>query len=155
MTNVQVVELAGLRETTISHLLDESLLQGFRMIDRLLQDYNSAANRFDQSGEALFAATASDRVVGIGGLNRDPYFAGSKVGRVRHLYVESAWRRQGVGRLLVNQIIAEARNHYQLLTLRTDTAAADRFYHQLGFCPSSNWEHSTHHLQLTPSAYFP
>ncbi|MBE9168763.1 hypothetical protein IQ238_15020 [Pleurocapsales cyanobacterium LEGE 06147] len=37
-------------------------------------------------------------VVGIGRLNRDPHSKNPKVGRLRHLYVESVWRRHGVGR---------------------------------------------------------
>jgi predicted GNAT family acetyltransferase len=54
-----------------------------------------------------------------------------------------------VGRLLVDRLIYEASQHYQLLTLRTDTPAADRFYQKLGFKTQGNWQHTTHHLQLS------
>jgi ribosomal protein S18 acetylase RimI-like enzyme len=95
-----------------------------------------------------------DVVIGIGGLNRDPYFNDPKIGRLRHLYIESAFRRRGVGRLLVSQIIHESSQHYQLLTLRTDTTAADKFYQKLGFKTQPNWEHTTHHLQLNETKYY-
>jgi GNAT superfamily N-acetyltransferase len=93
-------------------------------------------------------------VVGIGGLNRDPYFNDSKVGRLRHLYVESVWRRHGIGRLLATQLIHEANQHYQLLTLRTDTSAADEFYQELGFKTYPIWKNTTHHIQLSETAYY-
>jgi GNAT superfamily N-acetyltransferase len=71
------------------------------------------------------------------------------------LYVESAWRRQGIGSLLVDRLIREGAKHYQLLTLRTDTPAADKFYQKLGFKTQPNWKHTTHHLQLGEMKYFP
>jgi GNAT superfamily N-acetyltransferase len=103
----------------------------------------------------LFTVSIEGTVVGVGGLNRDPYFNDPKIGRLRHLYVESAWRRYGVGSLLVNQIIYEAARHYQLLTLRTNTPVADKFYQKLGFKTHPNWEHTTHHLQLSGMEYYP
>jgi hypothetical protein len=36
-------------------------------------------------GEALFVARVGERVVGVCGLNVDPYTAEPRVGRVRHL----------------------------------------------------------------------
>jgi hypothetical protein len=35
------------------------------------------------------------------------------------------------------------------VTLRTDTLAADEFYQKLRFQIHPNWEHMTHHLQLS------
>ena len=50
------------------------------------------------------------------------------VGRIRHLYVLSADRAEGVGRALVLAIILKARQHYRVLRLRTDTQATDAFH---------------------------
>ncbi|HEY9640493.1 MAG TPA: GNAT family N-acetyltransferase [Coleofasciculaceae cyanobacterium] len=149
MEQIDIDRITALDLTSIHHLVEESLSQGFRFVERLVQEYRSGLNRFDQSGEMLLTASVQGAIVGIGGLNRDPYFNHPQVGRLRHLYVESVWRRRGVGRLLVNQVIAEAHQHYQLLTLRTDTPAADQFYQTLGFKTYPNWEHTTHHLQLS------
>ncbi|WP_236290737.1 GNAT family N-acetyltransferase [Paenibacillus allorhizoplanae] len=43
---------------------------------------------------------------------------GRNVGRVRRLYVSASVRRFGVGRMLVQSVIAEARNYYQILVLK-------------------------------------
>jgi GNAT superfamily N-acetyltransferase len=155
MEQIVIAHILELEPESIHHLAEESLSQGFRFVERLIRDYCNGLNCFDRSGEMLLAALAQGRVVGIGGLNRDPYFNDLKVGRLRHLYVGSAWRRRGVGRLLVTQLVHEASQHYQLLTLRTDTPAANEFYQKLGFKTHPLWEHTTHHLQLGQIDYYP
>lgn len=149
MEKIDIARLSCFRDLIgINHLVEESLSQGFRFVERLIQEYRSGLNRFDQCGEVLLTASVQGAVVGIGGLNRDSYFNDPKVGRLRHLYVVSAWRRCSVGSSLVTQLIHEARQHYQLLTLRTDAQSAAQFYQKLGFKTHPNWEHTTHHLQL-------
>lgn len=150
-----VAHTAEIESGATNHLVKESLSQGFRFIERLVREYCSGLNRFDQPGEVLFTVSVQGAIVGIGGLNRDPYFHDPHVGRLRHLYVESVWRECGVGRLLVTQLIYEATQHYQLLTLRTDTAIADAFYQKLGFKTHPHWQHTTHHLQLRATEYIP
>jgi GNAT superfamily N-acetyltransferase len=152
---IEIARISYIQSEAINHLLEESLSQGFRLVERLVREYHSGLNCFDKSGEVLLTASVQGAVVGIGGLNRDPYFHDPKVGRLRHLYVESVWRRRGVGRLLVSELIHEAKQHYQLLTLRTNTAAGDEFYRKLGFQTHPNWEHTTHHLQLSEIEYYP
>ncbi|MBE9156868.1 GNAT family N-acetyltransferase [Nodosilinea sp. LEGE 06152] len=148
MPAIAIVNCTELQRQTIDHLVAESLREGFRFVQRLVEEYDSGVNRFDQPGEALLTAIVQGTIVGVGGLNRDPYFNDPKVGRLRHVYVEAAWRRHGVGRVLVTALIDAAQPHYQLLTLRTDTPAADEFYQTLGFKTEPHWTHTTHHLQL-------
>jgi GNAT superfamily N-acetyltransferase len=155
MEPIVIARILELESESINHLAEESLSQGFRFVERLIQDYRKSLNCFDRSGEMLLTASVQGAIVGIGGLNRDPYFNDSKVGRLRHLYVKSVWRRHGVGRLLVTQLIREANQHYLLLTRRTDTPAADEFYRKLGFKTAPSWDHTTHHLQLSEIAYYP
>lgn len=155
MERIEIDRISEIRPGSINHLVEESVSQGFRFVERLIQEYCSGLNCFDKPGEVLLAASVQGRVVGIGGLNRDPYFRDPHVGRLRHLYVGSAWRRCGIGHLLVTQLILEANRHYQLLTLRTDTQAADLFYQKRGFKTYPKWEHTTHHFQLGETAYFP
>lgn len=133
---------------SIQHLVEESRSEGFRFVQRLMEEYLSGLNRFDLPGEILLIASVQGAIIGIGGLNRDPYFSDPTVGRLRHVYVEAAWRRRGVGRVLVTALMDVAKPHYQLLTLRTDTAAADAFYRTLGFKTEPRWTHTTHYLQL-------
>ncbi|PLZ07943.1 GNAT family N-acetyltransferase [Fischerella thermalis] len=155
MERIDIDRISEIQAGSINHLVEESLSQGFRFVERLIQEYWSGLNCFDKSGEVLLTASVQGTVVGIGGLNRDPCFNDPHVGRLRHLYVKSAWRRRGIGHLLVTQLIHEANQHYQLLTLRTDTQSADLFYQKLGFKTYPKWEHTTHHLQLGKAAYYP
>jgi GNAT superfamily N-acetyltransferase len=152
---VDIARILEIDEISIDHLVKESSFQGFRFVERLIRDYCSGLNCFDKSGEVLLKASLEGMVIGIGGLNQDPYFNDPKVGRLRHLYVGAAWRRCGIGRLLVNQLVEEASQHFHLLTLRTDTPAANQFYQELGFKTHPSWEHTTHHLQLSRVEYIP
>lgn len=135
----------------LADLVAESERFGFRFLRRLLDEWTAGVNRFDRPGEALFAASIDGRVVGVCGLNADPYGAGPRVGRVRRLYVLSAHRRGGVGRRLVAEVVAAARGTFDRLHLRTDNPEAARFYERLGFRPCANLEDCTHVLDLTPA----
>ncbi len=152
---IEITRLSKIELGLINHLVEESLSQDFWFVERLIRAYRSGLNCFDQPGEILLKASVQGAVIGIGGLNRDPYFNDPYIGRLRQLYVESGWRKQGVGRSLVHQIIHEAKQHYHLLTLRTDTLAAAQFYQSLGFKTQPHWEHTTHHLQLSAVTYSP
>ncbi|MEM8718049.1 MAG: GNAT family N-acetyltransferase [Cyanobacteria bacterium P01_G01_bin.39] len=125
MARIDIAPMTNTELELINHLVEESLSQGFQFVSRLVREYNAGLNCFNKSGEMLLKASARGRIIGICGLNLDPYLKDSKIGRLRHLYVESAWRKQGVGLLLVTQLIHEAKQHYELLTLRADTSAAD------------------------------
>ena len=83
------------------------------------------------------------------GLNVDPYIDDAGVGRVRHLYVLTAWRRLGVGRELVEQVIRAARGRFTTLRLSTSNPAAARLYEALGFHPAER-AHCTHVLPPGP-----
>lgn len=139
----------------IHPLVEESISQGFRFLERLVREYQSGFNRFDQLGEVLLTASIQATIIGIGGLNRDPYSSTPAAGRVRHLYVQADWRRRGVGRSLMTCLICHARPHYQQLTLRTDSPTADRFYQTLGFQPCLHSQQSTHILHLCESSSEP
>ncbi|WAL58660.1 GNAT family N-acetyltransferase [Thermocoleostomius sinensis] len=129
-------------------LLQESDRSGFRSVQRLVDDWASGKNRFDQPGEAFFVATQDDRIIGLCGLNRDPYINDPSIGRIRRLYVKQAERRQGVGRALVQRVIAEACPTFKWLHVRTDNPLADRFYQSLRFLPCADDKQVTHKLKL-------
>lgn len=146
--NPCLVRLQKLSPVEMEPLLYESHAQGFRFVDTLVEEYENGANRFDRPGEALYGVYQEKRLIAVGGLNRDPYLAANNVGRVRHLYVLADWRRRGVGRLLVERVIGEARAHFRLLTLRTFDDEADRFYRALGFVTEPAFESASHHMRL-------
>jgi len=118
----------------------EAAAEGFRFVDRLIEDWQTGRNRFDGPGECLQGVTAGDDLVAAGGLNRDPYECSTPTGRIRHVYVMQPYRRRGAGSILLQALLAEADLHYAAVRLRTDTPDAAAFYVGHGFVPvASQW----------------
>jgi GNAT superfamily N-acetyltransferase len=144
---VQIERLTEVPPGLFDLLVAESESAGYRLVRRLADEWASGENRFDRPGEALFAAWADGHLIGACGLNVDPYTKAEGVGRVRHLYVLSAYRRLGVGGQLVEQVLDAARGRFQLLRLSTQNPAAAQLYERLGFERSAAADH-THLLEL-------
>lgn len=121
--------------------------EGFGFMDRLVAAWDDGTNRFDRPGEVYLGATLSGALVAAGGLNRDPYCADPRIGRVRHLYVHPAARRGGAGRALMTEIVARSRESFDLLRLRTTTERGAAFYESLGFARSGEPD-ASHVLRL-------
>jgi GNAT superfamily N-acetyltransferase len=130
----------------LSALVTESNATGFRGLKRLVEDWRSRLNRFNMPGEAFFIAVRDGRVVGVCGLNHDPYLRDPTVGRFRHLYVAVDHRRKGIGTQLAHAVIGAARGHFARLRLRTDSPIADAFYRSLGFMPITGEPACSHQL---------
>jgi len=145
---VRVRELASLLPGQLADLVAESEQAGLQFVRRLQDDWHSGANRFDRLGEAFFAASDEVRLVGVCGLNVDPYLPSPRVGRVRHLYVSVDRRRQGIGSRLVREVIIAARHSFDRLRLRTNDPHAARFYEQLGFLRCEADSSATHEINL-------
>ncbi|QGQ94182.1 GNAT family N-acetyltransferase [Paenibacillus psychroresistens] len=142
------IKQINLDQIDITDLVNESLSEGHRHISRLLEEYSNGENRFSEEGEALFAVFLKDRIIGIGGLNKDPYLKENSIGRVRRLYVLKEYRKLGAGRGLMDRIIQEARKHYTAIVLNTNNPVADKFYSSLGFSNHPTYLNSTHYLPL-------
>lgn len=145
----RIVRLHDLPRLEIHPLRLESQRQSHRFIDRLITEYESGTNRFALPGEALYGVYSGERLIAVGGFNRDPFLADSDIGRVRHVYVLSEFRRQGIGTRLLRRIIDEARLHFRLLTLRTFSEDAAKFYVALGFALTSEIPNATHALEFS------
>jgi GNAT superfamily N-acetyltransferase len=145
MAEVQRIRHLPIQEFT--EILAESKTAGFRAIERLVTDWETGINRFNRPGEALFIARNSDRILGVCGLNCDPYTDSNQIGRVRRLYVMQDSRRQGIGQTLVHQIIEVAKLSFDRLDVRTTNPVAAQFYQSLGFMPC-HCESATHTLNL-------
>ncbi len=141
------IEPLALPHPGLPALLADSLADTQSMVRRLWKEWKNGGNRFALPGEALFGAFAGDTLVGVCGLNRDPYAGRPDVGRLRHLYVHREHRRAGAGRALVRRVFQAAQPHFALLELRTITPEADAFYRHLGFAPV-NRTFATHELAL-------
>lgn len=131
-------------------LVVESEQAGLTFVRRLVDEWVSGTNRFDRPGEALFGLWVDGRLIGVCGLNIDPYTNAARVGRVRHLYVLSAFRRLGAGRRLVIEVIQAGRGVFDVLRLSTSNPAAARLYKTLGFRPiEESAKDATHEVSLT------
>ena len=128
----------------VAALAEVAHAEGFFMLDKLVAKFRSGDNAFDRPGEALFGAEQSGELVGIGGLNIDPYFSDSQLGRVRHLYVHPAARKAGIGRLITEAIENHAVGRFARLQLFTPTEAASAFYEALGYVAVSEVEKVSH-----------
>ncbi len=147
-TSIQITSAQALPSDFEKELLTEANREGFQALQWLRDDWQSGSNRFSAPGEALFVARYEDRLIGICGLNRDPFVEDSTVGRLRRMYVHPQFRRKGVGRQLVFRAIQAGRKHFQSLRLRTISKGASAFYEALGFEPVEGNEVFTHILRL-------
>ena len=143
-----IERLVELPPDGVRELLVEGEEAGSRIVRRLVDEWAARANRFDRPGEALFGAWMTGRLVGVCGLNVDPYAGDARVGRVRHLYVLTPMRRHGVGRQLVTEVIRAAGGRFDSLRLRTNNPAAARLYEVLGFRAHNGAGEYTHVMDL-------
>ena len=130
-------------EALFEPLLAECEAEGGAFLLRLRSEWESGVTRFDQPNEVLFGAFLAARLVGVGGLTRDPWEP--SLGRLRHLYVIKAERGRGLGSALVFRIIEVAKTGFAVARLRSRDAGP--FYESFGFEPSDG-PHETHRLVI-------
>lgn len=141
--------MTSLAPESLGALLAAADTEGHNLVRRLVDDWASGANRFNRPGEALFEAVADDDVVvGVCGLNVDPFVGDPRLGRLRHLYVHPQWRRQGVGRQLVAAVLEAAAGCFDVVRLRTGRPEAVALYERVGFEPVAGDAHCTHRFQI-------
>ena len=133
-------------------IVELSLREEFGAMQRMREDWDSGVNRFDRPGEVLFEVRVGPRLVGICGLNRDPYAQSCEIGRVRHLYVDPEFRSRGIGRLLVSKIVECASRSFSRVRLRTLRADAAQFYMALGFRSVVGEPDVTHEMDALSSS---
>lgn len=134
----------------LDRLRADAHADGHMIVDRLVDDWGSGANRFDRAGELLLGAYSEMQLAGIGGLNLDPYARDDACGRLRHIAVARSQRRKGVGRALVGALIDGA-TVFDRIRLRTFSADAAALYEGMGFGRIAD-PFATHELRLGPRA---
>jgi GNAT superfamily N-acetyltransferase len=135
----------------VETLQSEAQVEGYDFIETLVEEWASGTNRFDAPGEALCGCLDQGLLVAVGGLNCDPFAGRPDMGRIRRVYVRSAWRNRGIGRTLVTALVEEARTHFTCVRLRAENAGAARLYESMGFVPIAGPD-ATHILVFEPSA---
>lgn len=145
--DLAIIRSHDLPRKRLAPLIAESEREGHRHLARLRDEWLAGENRFDLPGEALFVAEIEDEIVGVCGLNRDPYRDSPAIGRVRRLYVAPAQRRRGVARELLRAVIRTATGIFEELVVRAEDPGADAFYRVMGFRRSGGRECS-HRLEI-------
>lgn len=149
MLDFKIEKITNLTTIDISHLMMESKEDGYHFLERLVNDYKNGANTFDKRGEGLYGVYNEKGIlIAIGGINIDPYLNDPEIGRLRRFYVLKEYRRKGIGRFLVNQILFAARRTFKEVVLHSDTDDVECFYTSLGFSKSFGDLNSTHHIKL-------
>ncbi|MGE7924064.1 GNAT family N-acetyltransferase [Viridibacillus arvi] len=149
MEKYEIKQINNLLNFDIDSLVKQSKADGFRFVERLVNDYKNGSNTFNHIGEGLFGVFNEEGVlVAIGGLNKDPFSNEQSIGRLRRFYVCKAYRRNGIGSLLVKRIIDEAKKYYKIIVLHTDTEQADKFYSSIGFSKKTLYPNSSHFMEF-------
>ncbi len=123
----------------------QSLGEHFNMLRRLEANWLSGDNRFNAPGEKLLGIFADEELVGIGGLNRDPFSEDKRAGRIRHLYLSPAWRGKGIGQQLLQALLSGGHGWFDFYNTHAPEHAF-RFYETAGFQAVSGEERVTHRL---------
>jgi ribosomal protein S18 acetylase RimI-like enzyme len=145
----ELIEITDENVGELQCLIDESKRIGYNFLQRAIDDWYSGVNRFDKPGEKLWGLFIGKDLIGVGGLNKDPYTLAPKTGRVRHLYVREARRREGYATLIMNKIMEMASYNFTVLRLFTDNAGASAFYEKLGFKQTEEFK-ASHLIKLSP-----
>ncbi len=140
MDIIRITDLSdGIRE-----LAKIASADGHQNIETLVKEFDSGVNRFSKPGEALFGAYDATSILGIGGINIDPYYGLPTVARVRRLFVKPDARRRGVATALMLQIEETGRRHFSGLQLLTNSRTASQFYLSLGYETVEHQEKVSH-----------
>jgi GNAT superfamily N-acetyltransferase len=136
-------------EHDMKELLIESQREGFFFLTKLVAEYKNDQNVFIKTGERLWGVySEQSRLIGVAGLNQDPYSQYANVGRVRRFYISAQFRRKGIGKQLLKEVINYSESYYDSLVLYTDTDEAKLFYEQNGFKCVYNQYKITHEYKL-------
>jgi GNAT superfamily N-acetyltransferase len=123
-------------------LVAEASGEGVRNIALLAERWRAGA-RFQDDGEALFAAILAGELAGVGGMTPEPA-ALEPARRLRRFYVCPAMRRRGVATALASALIQEGFDSVRLLTVNARASdAAAPFWVAQGFAADTSgpWTH--------------
>ncbi|ATC25067.1 GNAT family N-acetyltransferase [Caulobacter vibrioides] len=124
-------------------LVAEASGEGVRNMALLAEGWRAAA-RFQDDGEALFAAFLAGALAGIGAMTPEPA-ALEPARRLRRFYVRPDMRRRGVATALASALIHEGFDSVRLLTVNARASdAAAPFWEAQGFEPDTigPWTHT-------------
>ena len=128
---IQITQVIRALPDDIDRLRAASLAEDQRHVARLIDEWATGTQCFDQPGEALLAATGSAGSVAIGGMTRDPWVPGAL--RMRRFYVLPSARRRGIAERLARTLID--RSPTTPITAHAPSPLAITFWQAMGFQP--------------------
>lgn len=132
----------------VAPLAEVAETEGFTMLSTLIAEWHDGSNRFALNGEALIGAFSEGKLVGVCGLNVDPYSSIARIGRVRRLYVLPEFRHRGIGSGLLRSVVQQAGGKFDELRVRTRDERASSSYLCKGFLRITDDPYCTHRLPL-------
>ncbi|MEC3855063.1 GNAT family N-acetyltransferase [Bacillus sp. WOD8 KX774193] len=148
MKDMHIQQIENLMKYEFKYLVQESKEEGFKFLKKLINEYENELNTFNKSGECLYGIFQGEKLIGIGGLNVDPYTENNKIGRLRRFYIAKDYRRIGLGKLLLNKLLSHAEKYFKVVVLHTDTKQGDVFYTANGFVKREVYEGTSHYKVL-------
>ncbi|HDR3649224.1 TPA: GNAT family N-acetyltransferase [Bacillus anthracis] len=148
MKDMHIQQIENLMKYEFKYLVQESKEEGFKFLKKLINEYENELNTFNKSGECLYGIFQGEKLIGIGGLNADPYTENNKIGRLRRFYIAKDYRRIGLGKLLLNKLLSHAEKYFKVVVLHTDTKQGDVFYTANGFVKREVYKGSSHYKVL-------
>jgi GNAT superfamily N-acetyltransferase len=124
-------DVEAVRRLVLAHVDERAAMPG---IEHMRADAMRLPGPYVPPRGAIFLARSGDEPIGCVALRPIP----DGIGEVKRMYVDAAWRGRGVGRALLETLIARARAMgYPALRLGTiaDMTAARALYASLGFTP--------------------
>lgn len=124
-------DVDAVRQLVLAHVDERSSMPG---IEHMRADAIGLPGPYVPPRGAIWLAQAGADAVGCVALRPLP----DDIGEVKRMFVDRAWRGRGVGRALLETLIARARPlgyHRLRLGTITDMTAARALYHSLGFVP--------------------
>lgn len=148
LKDMHIQQIENLMKYEFKYLVQESKEEGFKFLKKLINEYENELNTFNKSGECLYGIFQGEKLIGIGGLNADPYKENNKIGRLRRFYIAKDYRRIGLGKLLLNKLLSHAEKYFKVVVLHTDTKQGDVFYTANGFVKREVYKRSSHYKVL-------
>ncbi len=148
LKDIYIQQIEDLMIYEYDYLVQESKDEGFNFLLKLINEYENEINTFNKTVECLYGIFQGEKLIGIGGLNVDPYTENNKIGRLRRFYISKDYRRTGLGNLLLNRLLSHAEKYFQIVVLHTDTKQGNAFYLANGFVRGNMYKGSSHYKIL-------
>jgi GNAT superfamily N-acetyltransferase len=126
-------------------LAETAKLEGYDFVSRLGARWDGA-RYMDDMVATVWGAFAGDALIAIGAQTHDEYDPSPLHRRIRHFYVRSDHRRDGVGRALAAKLIDDAHALAPFLRLRATRVHSAAFWDSVGFTRVAAREDRTHEL---------